>query len=106
MVFRGSFQVEPCSAKPRQSSGQVRAKVVKHLGFAILVAGSIVAGPAAAQNLSTASYDFIQAVKKSDGDKALGVLARSAPGIVNTKDDQGNTGLIIAISRSDEQWTG
>ena len=79
---------------------------MKHLGFAILVAGSIVAGPAAAQNLSTASYDFIQAVKKSDGDKALGVLARSAPGIVNTKDDQGNTGLIIAISRSDEQWTG
>ena len=78
---------------------------MKHLGFAILVAGSIIASPAAGQNLTTASYDFIQAVKKSDGDKALGVLASNPPGIVNTKDDQGNTGLLIAISRTDEQWT-
>ena len=79
---------------------------MKHLGFAILVASSVVALPAPAQNLTTSSYDFIQAVKKNDGDKALGVLAKNPPGIVNTKDDQGNTGLIIAISRSDEQWTG
>jgi ankyrin repeat protein len=33
------------------------------------------------------------------------VLGKNPKGIVDTKDDEGNTGLIIAISRSDEQWT-
>ena len=79
---------------------------MKQLGFAILIAGSIIASPVSAQNMTTASYDFLEAVKKSDGDKALGVLAKNPPGIVNTKDDDGNTGLIIAISRTDERWTG
>jgi ankyrin repeat protein len=78
---------------------------VKQLGFAIIVATSILAAPALGQAITTASYDFINAVKKSDGDKALEVLGKNPKGIVDTKDDEGNTGLIIAISRSDEQWT-
>jgi ankyrin repeat protein len=79
---------------------------VKQLGFAIGVVMLIGASPAISQSLTTASYDFINAVKKSDGNKALEVLANNSRGIVDTRDDEGNTGLIIAISRSDEQWTG
>lgn len=54
----------------------------------------------------TAGYQLIDAVKKSDGDKLLQVLATNPPGIVNTKDADGNTGLIIAINRNDETWAG
>jgi ankyrin repeat protein len=78
---------------------------VKQLGFAILIATSAVAAPALGQALNTSSHDFIEAVRKSDGDKIMEVFGKNPKGIVDTKDDDGNTGLIIAISRSDEQWT-
>ena len=79
---------------------------MKHLGFAFLIAAAIVPTAAAGQALTTSSYDFIKAVKDSNGDKAIQILSVQPKGIVNAKDDDGNTGLIIAISRSDEQWTG
>jgi ankyrin repeat protein len=81
-------------------------KVVKQLGFAFLAALAVLAAPVAAQSLTTGGYDFVEAVKKSDGDKAVQALSTHPPGIVNARDGDGNTGLIIAISRSDEQWTG
>ena len=66
----------------------------------------MIAAPAAAQNLTTPGYDFIDAVKKRDGDKATSVLTNHPEGLINTKDGDGNTALIIAINRSDETWTG
>ena len=48
----------------------------------------------------------MDAVKKRDGDKAIGILAAHPHGIVDTRDGEGNTALIIAISRGDETWTG
>ena len=78
---------------------------MKQLGFVLLVATALVASPAAGQALTTAGYDLIQAIKKSDGDKATQVLATHPPGLIDTKDGEGNTGLIIAINRSDERWT-
>jgi ankyrin repeat protein len=72
----------------------------------LLVASAFVAAPAAAQSLTTVGYDFIEAVKKSDGDKAIQILSSRPGRIVDTRDSDGNTGLIIAIGRSDEQWTG
>jgi ankyrin repeat protein len=79
---------------------------VKRFGFAFLIAAAFVNAPAAAQTLSTTSYDFIKAVKESNADKALQILAGQPKGFVNSRDDDGNTALIIAINRSDEQWTG
>jgi ankyrin repeat protein len=79
---------------------------VKQLGFALLVAAAFAASPIAAQSLTTAGMDFVEAVKKSDGDKATQVLSSHPGGIVDTRDGEGNTGLIIAIGRSDEEWTG
>jgi uncharacterized protein len=78
---------------------------VKQLGFALLLV-ALPVSPVVAQTLSPPGYDFVEAVKKSDGDKATQLLDSHAQGIVNTKDSDGNTPLIIAISRSDEQWTG
>ena len=80
-------------------------KIVKHLAFVLFMAGSLVASPAAAQQ-GTPGNDFVEAVKKRDGDKAIATLQAHPNGIVDTKDSDGNTGLIIAISRSDDTWTG
>jgi ankyrin repeat protein len=79
---------------------------VKHLVFVLLGAIAFAASPAAAQMGGNPGYDFVEAVKKSEGDKATSILATHPAGIVNTKDGEGNTGLIIAISRRDEAWTG
>ena len=79
---------------------------MKQLAFAILLASAAVSAPASAQQLTTVGYDFIEAVKKSDGGKATDLLETHPKGLVDTKDGEGNTGLILAINRSDEQWTG
>jgi len=57
------------------------------------------------KQLTAPSFDFIKAVQKSDGDKATQLLTDN-PRIVNSRDDDGNTALIIAISREDPDWTG
>jgi ankyrin repeat protein len=79
---------------------------VKRFAFAILSLSAILSSPAAGQALANAGSDFVHAVKERDGDKANQVLSSHTQGIVDAKDEQGNTGLIIAISRSDEDWTG
>jgi ankyrin repeat protein len=78
---------------------------VKLLAFVLFAASVLIAAPAAAQ-MGTPGNDFVEAVKKSDGDKAIGILDAHPSGIVDTKDGEGNTGLIIAINRGDETWTG
>jgi ankyrin repeat protein len=89
-----------------QSSGIKGHKVVKQLGFALFVAAALAPVPAFAQALNTSAYDFIDAVKKSDGNKAIELLGSNPQGLVDARDGDGNTALIIAISRSDENWTG
>jgi ankyrin repeat protein len=78
---------------------------VKRLGFVVLAA-AVAASPVAAQSGRSNGYDFVDAVKKSDGNKAIQILGEHPEGFVNSKDGDGNTGLIVAISRSDERWTG
>jgi len=80
---------------------------VKKLSFAACAA--ILAGvsaAAAAQQLTPKSYDFVQAVEKRNGDKATELLNDNPPGIVNSRNEEGDTALIIAIERSDPDWTG
>lgn len=79
---------------------------MKQLAFAVFVAAALAPAPVLAQSSSTAGDDFVQAVKKSDGDKAIAALTARPSGIVDSKDNDGNTGLIIAINRNDETWTG
>ena len=80
---------------------------MKQITFVFLAAAVLgLSTPAFGQALTSAGYDFIKAVKESDGGKATNLLDTRPQGLINSKDDDGNTGLIIALNRSDEQWTG
>jgi ankyrin repeat protein len=80
---------------------------VKKLSFAAgaaILAG--VAVPVGAQQLTSKSYDFVHAVEQRNGDKATELLNDNPRGIVNSRNGEGDTALIIAIERSDPDWTG
>jgi len=78
---------------------------VKLLKFALVVAAlSTAATPAIAQ-VNDPGNDFVEAVKNRDNDKALQVLNAHSSGIVNIRDSEGNTPLIITIARRDAEWT-
>lgn len=80
---------------------------MKQFSFVILAVAALGASsPAAGQTLTSAGYDFLDAVKKSDGGKATNLLDTHPNGLINSKDNDGNTALIIALNRSDEQWAG
>ena len=80
---------------------------MKQLGFALVGAAALaISSPATGQSLAPVGYEFVQAVKGKDAAKALQILATQPPGIVNTKGSDGNTPLLIAIGRGDEQWAG
>ena len=80
-------------------------KSVKTLRFAValLWIGSL-AGPAASQ-FASASSDMIKAVRARDGGKLNQLLRDNPAGIVNARDSNGDTPLIITIARQDE-WAG
>ena len=82
---------------------------MKPFNFAILGLGPalLLASPAAAQ--VTGGYkgvEFVEAVRKSDGDKAQELLTSSAPASWMPEEEDGNTALIVALLRRDEEWTG
>src|SRR5690349_9882489 len=81
-------------------------KVVKQLGFALLLVSAALSSPALAQSIGNDGYQFTEAVRKSDGNKATELLNNHPKSFIDTKDGDGNTGLIIALNRSDEQWAG
>src|SRR5689334_18969680 len=74
------------------------------IAAAILALG---AAPVAAQDISAGSNgdQFVDAVQKSDGDKATDLI-KNHPTIIDARDGKGDTGLIIAIRRGDPNWTG
>jgi ankyrin repeat protein len=79
---------------------------MKSLKIILVAVGlALLSAPAAAQLANNDALDFITAVQKRDGDKAT-ALIQSHPTIIDTKDEHGDTGLIIAIRASDRDWTG
>jgi ankyrin repeat protein len=67
---------------------------------------SSLGAPVAAQIAGPASYEFVKAVKDKNGTKATELLQKNPPGIVNGRDNDGNTALIVAIQAQDPDWTG
>jgi hypothetical protein len=60
--------------------------------------------PAGAQ-FQSEGYQFLEAVKEAEGDKATEMLSRPGTQIVNTRDiTSGDTGLHIAVARTDLLW--
>jgi len=71
---------------------------------AILAAGLLVA-PAQGQNFGDAGENFVRAVRDRDGAKVEELLQDSGPTLINAKDLNGDTGLMVAVSRRDDTWT-
>jgi uncharacterized protein len=60
--------------------------------------------PAAAQ-FQSEGYQFLEAVKDREGDKATDMLSKPGTQLVNTRDiTNGDTGLHIVVARSDALW--
>lgn len=73
---------------------------------AMVMAIGIAVTPAAAQVGQGFDGDkFVAAVRARDGTKAL-ELMEGRPTIVNARDGNGDTGLIVAIGERDPDWTG
>lgn len=66
---------------------------------------ALLSAPAIAQLAGNDGQDFIDAVQKRDGDKATNLIDKH-PTIIDTKNGDGDTGLIIAIRGDDTDWTG
>ncbi|HEX3676088.1 MAG TPA: ankyrin repeat domain-containing protein [Sphingomicrobium sp.] len=66
---------------------------------------ALLSTPAVAQLASNNGQDFLDAVKKRDGDKAIQLIA-DHPTIIDTKNGDGDTSLIISIRAGDSDWTG
>ena len=77
---------------------------MKFLKFAIGAAAlAVLSAPTLAQVLESGT-EFVDAIKKRDGGKATEVL-EGHPNVIDARDDRGDTALIIAISRGDEDYT-
>ncbi len=79
---------------------------MKRLTIIIAACGlSVLSAPALAQLSADNGHDFLDAVQKRDADKATQIIANH-PTIIDSKDPNGDTALIIAIKGSDRDWTG
>ena len=77
--------------------GAIASAAVPAVAFAL-------AAPAAAQ-FQSEGYQFLEAVKDREGDKATDMLSKPGTQIVNSRDlTSGDTGLHIVVARSDLLW--
>jgi ankyrin repeat protein len=80
---------------------------MKCLKFAIVAAAlASSAVPAVAQSIG--GYDglqFVDAIKSQDGNKVMELIRKDGRGIVNAKNANGDTALIVAITERSEDFT-
>ena len=70
--------------------------------FLIFAAAALLsATPAAAQHYDKGS-EFVEAVRKSDGNKVRELLQDKPMGLINSRNYDGDTALLIAVARRDE----
>ncbi len=81
--------------------------VLRKLGLHGAIASAValaLAVPAAAQ-FQSEGYQFLEAVKDREGEKATDMLSKNGSQVVNTRDiSNGETGLHIVVARSDALW--
>ena len=78
---------------------------MKSLKIAVLASAiALLSAPAIGQALSDGDQ-FIEAVQKRDGDKALDLI-QSHPTVIDARNAKGDTALLIALRDADREWTG
>ena len=70
------------------------------------LAALLLAAPAGAQSSGFDGQKFVQAVRDRDGGEAMELLRARGTAIIDARDEKGETALIVAIARRDEDWTG
>ena len=80
-------------------------KSVNKLAFAVAALTFAAFGAPAAAQLTSARVDFVKAIHSRDGNKVMQLLNENPPGLVDARDGDGNTPLIITIARRDD-WAG
>ena len=80
---------------------------MKRLIFTIAATVALMAlvSPAVAQFVSSASKDFLDAVRKADIGTVQDLLRERPTGLINARADDGNTALVMVIQRRDDDWT-
>jgi len=78
--------------------------IPKHYRLAAAIVLGLLASPSLAQFTSN-SEKFLNAVRERDGGTAMDLLRSGGPSMVNTRDDKGQTALMIAIARRDVEWS-
>ena len=79
---------------------------MKTLHFVIAAAILASVAPDVHAQGTGAGFELLNAVRERDGAKANELIEANPPGILNTRDGEGNTPLLIAIAREDADWTG
>lgn len=78
---------------------------MKFYGLAAALAAACLSSPAVAVQ-SSETEGFVDAVRERDGNKAMELLNTRRAVVVNGRNMKGETGLLVAIERRDEVWTG
>lgn len=75
------------------------------LAIAAALCATALARPVYAQ-VAHAGADFVDAVRKGDGSKAAGLIENNPAGLINSRGDDGDTALMVAIRQRDEDFVG
>lgn len=75
------------------------------IGAAAAAAFLVLAVPAFAQLEGSPSQRFVEAVRKGDGNTVGQLLDSNPDTLLNARDYQGDTALLVAIDRRDDDWT-
>lgn len=79
---------------------------LKRFSLRIVAAALLTAAAPAAAQYANKGMEFVEAVRKSDGNKVLELMQDRPVGLVDSRGADGGTALLIALARRDEQWTG
>jgi len=72
----------------------------------LILAALLLAAPAGAQSGGFDGEKFVEAVRDRNGAAAMELLKSRGPTVMGARDGKGETALIVAISRRDDEWTG
>lgn len=76
-----------------------------HRFAVLLAAGWLAAAAFAAPPIGESGEHFVRAVRDRDGAKVEELLQGLGPTLVNARDVNGDTALIVAVARRDDTWT-